>query len=106
MTCRDMVKIVDLVDPHMFVNENLMFTNMHLMDITPHYKESQLKLYGEALDASALIYVTMDNGLVLTGLLRAETEGKSRADGYFNCVWIPQHLFNVDRKGDSTSKNL
>jgi hypothetical protein len=34
-----------------------------------------MNLYGEALDASALVYVTMDNGLVLTGLLKAETDG-------------------------------
>jgi len=25
-TCKDMVKIVDLVDPHMFMNENLVFS--------------------------------------------------------------------------------
>lgn len=40
LTCRDMVKIIDLVDQHMFMNENLIFTNMQVMDITPHYKES------------------------------------------------------------------
>jgi len=36
-----MVKIIDLVDPHMFVNENLVFSNMQVLDITP-YKESQM----------------------------------------------------------------
>ena len=76
VTCKDMVKIIDLVDPHMFVNENLVFSNMQVLDITP-YKESQMQHYGEALDATALVYVAMDNGCVLTGLLKAETDGKT-----------------------------
>jgi len=95
-TCRDMVKISDLVNPTMFANENLVFSNMQCLDLQP-FKESQIQNYGESIDASALVFVTMDNGCVLTGLLKVEDQQKQRADGYFNCFWIPQHLFNADR---------
>ena len=33
-------------------------------------------MYGEALDAAALVFVTMDNGCVLTGLLKVEEQQK------------------------------
>ncbi len=38
-TCRDMVRITDLINPQMFKNENLVFSNMQVLDITPTYKQ-------------------------------------------------------------------
>ena len=42
-TCREIVKITGLIDPTMFPNENLLFQNMSMLDITPQYKQDQLQ---------------------------------------------------------------
>jgi len=92
--CTGMVKIeLDMFD--MFVNENLIFSNLTMIDISPHSKEVQKKQFGKSLDADALVYITLDNGCVLTGLIQITRSGKP--DDSFSCQWVPQHLFNVDQ---------
>ena len=48
----------------------------------------------------------MDNGYVLTGLLKVDETVSSRNDSTFLCNWTPQHLFNVNKGNEVENHHL
>jgi hypothetical protein len=73
--------------------ERLPSSQMFVFPFSSDTIEMQIKLYNQAIDADALIYLGMDNGDICTGLLKAGKDKENR----LLCTWVPQNLYSTQK---------
>lgn len=62
--------------------------------------EAQMQLYNQAIDADALIYTSMDDGCICSGLIKS-----ANPNDELQWTWIPQHLYSTKESSSSATSS-